>query len=83
MTRRTRWLPHPLLTPALAVTWLLLNNSLAPGHVALGLLLGLLIPRFTQAFWPERVRLRRPVALLRLAGVFLQELLLANLAVAS
>jgi len=82
VTRRARWLPHPLLTPALAVTWLLLNNSLAPGHVALGLLLGLLIPRFTQAFWPERVRLRRPAALFRLAGVFLQELLLANLAVA-
>ena len=69
-----RWLPHPLLTPVLMATWLLLNNSLAPGHLVLGLLLGLVIPRFTLAFWPERVRIRRPRALLGLAGVFLQVL---------
>ena len=82
MKRLARWLPHPLLTPLLAVTWLLLNNSLAPGHIVLGLLLGLLIPRFTVAFWPERVRIRRPALLLRLAGHFLHELLIANFAVA-
>ena len=77
-----RWLPHPLLTPVLTATWLLLNNSLAPGYLVLGLLLGLVIPRFTLAFWPQRVRIRRPGALLGLAGVFLQDVLLANFAVA-
>ncbi len=30
-----RWLPHPLLTPALALVWLLLNNSFAPGQILL------------------------------------------------
>ena len=49
-----RWLPHPILTPALAVIWLLLNNSFAPGQILLGLLLGWSIPLFTLAFWPER-----------------------------
>jgi multicomponent K+:H+ antiporter subunit E len=76
------WLPHPILTPVLAVVWLLLNNSLAPGQILLGLLLGWAIPRFTLAFWPERVRICAPGRLLRFAGVFLHDVLVANLAVA-
>jgi multicomponent K+:H+ antiporter subunit E len=77
-----RWLPHPLLTPVLAIVWLLLNNSLEPGQILLGLLLGWAIPRFTLAFWPERVRLQAPRAALRFASVFLHDVVIANLAVA-
>ena len=76
------WLPHPLLTPLLAAIWLLLNNSVAPGQILLGLLLGWAIPRFTLAFWPERVRIRRPALLLRFASVFLYDVVIANLSVA-
>lgn len=82
MKRMAKWLPHPVLTPVLAVVWLLLNNSLASGHILLGLLLGWAIPRFTQAFWPERVHIHAPVHLLRFVGVFLYDVLVANLAVA-
>lgn len=78
----TRWLPHPLLTPVLTGVWLLLNNTLAPGHIVLGLILGLAIPRFTLAFWPDSVRIVRPMRLLRLAGVFLYDVLVSNVAVA-
>lgn len=77
-----RWLPHPLLTPILAAIWLLLNNSAAPGQVLLGLLLGWAIPRFTIAFWPESMRVRRPAVLLRFAVAFLADVIVANLAVA-
>ncbi len=77
-----RWLPHPLLTPILAAIWLLLNNSLAPGHLLLGLLLGWAIPRFTLAFWPERVRIHAPRTLLYFTGIFLYDVLVANIAVA-
>ncbi len=77
-----RWLPHPILTPALAVIWLLLNNSFAPGQILLGLLLGWSIPLFTLAFWPERVRIRHPAKLLRFLAVFLYDVLIANLSVA-
>lgn len=77
-----RWLPHPLLTPILAGIWLLLNNTLAFGHIVLGLLLGWAIPRFTLAFWPERLHIRAPGTLLRFAGVFLYDVLVANIAVA-
>ncbi len=77
-----RLLPHPLLTPILTVIWLLLNNSLAPGHLVLGLLLGWAIPWFTLRFWPERVRMRRPLTLLRFALIVLYDIVVANLIVA-
>ncbi|MBA3033002.1 MAG: Na+/H+ antiporter subunit E [Gammaproteobacteria bacterium] len=77
-----RLLPHPLLTPMLALVWLLLNNSVAPGQIVLGLLLGWAIPVFTLPFWPEQVRIRHPRTLLRFAGVVLFDILVANLKVA-
>lgn len=77
-----RLLPHPLLTPALAAVWLLLVNSIAPGHIVLGLLLGWLIPLFTVRFWPETVRIHKPLTLLRFIAVVLMDILLANLTVA-
>jgi multicomponent K+:H+ antiporter subunit E len=76
------WLPHPVLTPALAAVWLLLNNTVAPAHVLLGLFLGWLIPLVTRAYWPEPVRIRRPGVMLRLFGVFMYDVLVANVVVA-
>ncbi len=35
-----RWLPFPLLSLALLAMWLLLNQTLAAGHVVLGALIG-------------------------------------------
>jgi multicomponent K+:H+ antiporter subunit E len=77
-----RWLPHPLLTPILALVWLLLANSLAPGQVLLGLLLGWAIPLFSRRFWPEPVPLHRPLILLRFCGRVLYDIGVANLVVA-
>jgi multicomponent K+:H+ antiporter subunit E len=75
-------LPHPILTPVLAVIWLLLANSLSPGHILLGLLMGWAIPMFTLRFWPERVRIHKPFVLLRFLIVVLYDILVANIAVA-
>ena len=77
-----RWLPHPILTPCLAGLWLLLVNSAAPGQIALGVLLGWAIPLFTSRFWPDQVRMRKPLTLLRFVGVVLLDMVLANLIVA-
>jgi multicomponent K+:H+ antiporter subunit E len=79
----SRLLPHPLLTPILVLIWLLLVNSLTPGHILLGLLLGWAIPAFTLRFWPETVGIRRPLTLLRFMGVVLYDILVANFNVAS
>ncbi|NEX21448.1 Na+/H+ antiporter subunit E [Thiorhodococcus mannitoliphagus] len=78
-----RWLlPHPILTPTLALIWVLLVNSLSPGAIILGLLLGWAIPLFTLRFWPAEVRVRKPLTLLRFVVVLLYDIVVANVAVA-
>lgn len=79
---RSRWLPHPLLTPILTVIWLLLVNSIAPGQILLGLLLGWGLPLFTLRFWPETVPIYRPLVLVRFIAIMLYDIAVANLAVA-
>jgi multicomponent K+:H+ antiporter subunit E len=82
MKVRPVWLPHPLLSLLLLVLWLLLNDSLAPGQFLLGAGLSLLIPQFTQRFWPHVQDFRRPVLALRLALVVLYDIVVANFVVA-
>lgn len=77
-----RLLPHPFLTPALAGIWLLLVNSATPGQIGLGLALGWAIPLFTLRFWPETVRIGRPLTLLRFVATVLYDIIVANLMVA-
>ena len=77
-----RLLPHPLITLALAMVWLLLNNSAAPGQLVLGLALGWAIPQFTLRFWPETPRIYRPFTLLRFIVRVLGDIAVANLTVA-
>ena len=76
------WFPHPILSLLLLVLWLLLNNSASPGQILLGALLGLLIPGFSQRFWPERLRLARPALLPGFVGRVLWDILVANFRVA-
>ena len=78
---RRRLLPHPILTPLLALVWVLLVNDLTPGAILFGLLLGWVIPLFTRRFWPEQVHLRKPLKLLRFVAVLLYDIVIANLAV--
>ncbi len=77
-----RLLPHPLLSAILVVIWLLLVNQLNVGHLLLGMLLGWAVPMYTARFWPDRVRVRRPLLLLRFITVVLYDILVANVAVA-
>ena len=77
-----RWLPHPILTLCLAGLWLLLVNSVAPGQMLLGGVLAWAIPFFTTGFWPDKVRLRKPLTLLCFLAVVLWDIVLANLIVA-
>lgn len=76
-----RLFPHPLLTFVLALVWLLLVNSIAPGQVVMGLLLGALIPRFTDVFWQDRPRIRRPLVLLRYIAIVLHDIVVASVVV--
>jgi len=82
MPRRSRWLPHPPLSLLLLLLWLLLSNSVAPGHLLLGAMLGFLIPLFTRRFWPEPVGVHRPALFFRFAGRVLWDIVVANFVVA-
>lgn len=77
-----RFLPHPLLTVSLAILWLLLVNRLSAGHVVLGALLGWLIPFATAPFWPEHIRIRHPLALMRYLGIFVIDIVRGSVLVA-
>lgn len=79
----SRWLPHPRMSAALAVTWLLLQQTMAPGHVLLGLVLAIALPLATRSFLrPAAVRIGRPVAIARLGLVVLVDIVRSNLEVA-
>ena len=74
--------PHPWLTLLLAVTWPLVNNSFAPGHMVLGGILAVLIPIVTSSFWPEPVALQCPGQVIKYATCLALDILTANLQVA-
>jgi multicomponent K+:H+ antiporter subunit E len=78
----SRFLPHPLLSAILMLLWLLLANELSAGHLLLGAFLGWAVPLYTARFWPEEVRVRRPLVLLRLIAILLYDIVVANVTVA-
>lgn len=77
-----RLFPHPLLSFILWIIWLLLNNTLAMGHVVLGSLLAIFIPWMTSSFWPEKIIIKRPWLLIKYILVVLFEIMVANIVVA-
>lgn len=83
MIMLSRIFPHPLLSLFLLIIWLLLNNTIAPGHFVLGGILAILIPFVTAGFWPERVDVSRPLILLKFIIVVLWDIVIANFQVAA
>jgi multicomponent K+:H+ antiporter subunit E len=77
-----RWLAHPVLSVLLAAGWLLLQGSLAPAALLWAAVFGLGLPWLLHGFLQPGQPLRRPAVALRLAGVVLLDIVLANLAVA-
>lgn len=75
-------LPHPFLTALLALVWCLLANDLTLGTAVFGLILGLLIPIATAAYWPDRPPLPRPWLLAGYLGLVLWDIIVANVQVA-
>jgi multicomponent K+:H+ antiporter subunit E len=74
-------LPAPLLSVALFLLWLLLNQTLSAGHMLLGAILGLLIPILLRGLRPLPVRIRHPLTVLRLAATVVYDSTVSNLTV--
>jgi multicomponent K+:H+ antiporter subunit E len=77
----TRILPYPLLTAALFVMWLLLNQ-VSIGHVVLGAVIALLAAKAMTALEPAKPRIRRWDQIPVLVAVVLVDILKSNIAVA-
>ncbi|GGG31917.1 Na+/H+ antiporter subunit E [Chelatococcus composti] len=74
--------PHPILTLFITFVWLLLANDVSAGHIVLGLALGILIPLLTSAYWPDRPRIRAPLAIVEYGLVVLWDIIVSNVMVA-
>ena len=78
-----RLLPHPLLSLALWLMWLALNNSIAAAHIVSGAVLAWLLPltglHLADGTWP---RLHRPGLALKLALRLLRDIVVSNVEVA-
>ncbi len=83
MTRAFFWLfPHPLLTLLLTGVWLLLENTLSPGMVVFGLILGILIPWGTSIWWPDTPRGFKLGRMMVYVVIVLWDIMIANVQVA-
>lgn len=81
MTEQRRYV-SPVLVAALAAIWLLLSQSVSPGHVALGLALSVPLAWFGSVLRPLRAPLGRVDRLAGLFFVVLWDIIRSNFAVA-
>lgn len=77
-----RLLPFPLLSLALLATWLLLNQTLAAGHVLLGAVIAVGGGLALALLQPPGPMARRPAAIAALAWLVLVDIVRSNVAVA-
>ena len=77
-----RILPQPVLSLVLLVTWLVLNNSIAPGSIVMGAIVALIVPWITYRFWELGAGVKDLGALLGYVGVVLTDIIHANFVVA-
>ena len=83
MARAFHWLlPHPFLTLLLAAVWVILQNSISPGMVVFGLILGVLIPWGTSVWWPDTPKGFKLGKMFIYVLIVLWDILVANVQVA-
>jgi len=83
MTRFFSWLfPHPFLTLLLTAVWILLQNELSAGMAVFGLILGIVIPRATAKWWPDRPVGFRMWRMLAYILLVIWDIIVANVQVA-
>jgi multicomponent K+:H+ antiporter subunit E len=66
----------------LILVWVMLVNTLTLNAVVFGLIVGIVIPLLTRAYWPDRPTLRNPVGIVIYLLVVLWDIVMANITVA-
>ena len=82
MTGITRVVPHPVLSAAILMLWAALAPAFGAGTLLVGAVVALAVPWMTRSFWPDRPRLRRPLAAAALAATVVADIIVANWQVA-
>ncbi|QQR38644.1 Na+/H+ antiporter subunit E [Devosia rhizoryzae] len=77
----SRLLPYPLLTIALTLMWLLLQQSIALGHVLLGFVVAFAASHAMARLQPHKPRIRRPDLILKLLVEVTVDVFRSNIAV--
>jgi multicomponent K+:H+ antiporter subunit E len=76
------WFPYPLFSIALFLMWLLLNQSVAPGAIIVGVFLSVLLGWVMVKLQPTRSRLHRLGLMGGLALTVAADIIRSNIAVA-
>lgn len=79
---RFRLFPMPLHSLLLLFVWLLLNNTIAPGHLVLGTFLAIIIPLITSGMQYPQPSFHKPFTILRYLLMVLGDIVVANFEVA-
>lgn len=79
----SRVLPYPVLSLALSVFWLLLNNSLSPLALVGAALIGLIAPWTLAPLRAPRLRIRNYSSLMKLSGIVAHDIVRSNFEVAA
>lgn len=77
-----RWIPTPLMSASLFVLWLLLNQSLDAGHLLLGAVVALGMPRLAAPLRPAGGPMRHPRVLAALVLAVGRDVVVSALQVA-
>lgn len=82
MTFLHKIFPAPLTSASVLAIWILLARSSSPGQILLGLVLAVVVPLLTRKLRPTRVRVRRPLVVVRYILIVGYDVLMSNLEVA-
>lgn len=83
LSRAFYWVfPHPFLTVLLALVWTLLQNQVSAGMVVFGIILGIIIPKITSVWWPDRPTGLRLGKLTSYTVLVMWDIMVANFEVA-
>jgi multicomponent K+:H+ antiporter subunit E len=78
----TRWIPFPLVSAALVVLWLVLNQTVSAAHILLGSLIAIVGGWTLRLLELPIARTRRPTVMIRLSVLVLVDIVRSNIAVA-
>ncbi len=75
-------LPHPWLSATVFAVWVLLANEVSPGAVLLAAVIGVVVPKLTSVYWPDRARIGRPLMIAEYVCIVLHDIVVSNVQVA-